>query len=538
MPPDVSLKMRSNHHNHKTDPAAPQRFMPNQIAKNTYIKKMIKQNKDVVLQNNTQDTQDTQDMQNMQDYQNMRNMQNNYGSISNIIKSVRPIHKTVPQMSSPIRSARPVSSSPKPNAYTDLHNQHAAPAPARHELDRALYNKVYRPRDASSMMYDDRSSVSSKKYAGYSSSLRTKSVTAVTPNTAVMPFTLTEPDTDMLNAAPILKVVPKPNHIRRSFTDEMEDVEHNAGRNSAHNVEQTQSDSENEKISRIRNKILKFTYNSVADKTDQISIAPDDQSSDDYIKISTRSEDTDRDTNTNTNTDTDRTATDADMDSEIVIDEIRGQNRSADDLQNRSVDNLASDVMPHQTQAQERSYTNTNTNTNTNRLNIVVGRGRVDPKGYRNLPLNISKTRPDALDPDYVMYVDPDQRVDADLQTTIEDVDFVSLDLADRLTDIRIYFDWSSFYCTAMHSIMDVLRVLSRVLGRSAKVYVPLYPDDKGVPADVARILADKAVKLKMPDMSISIVQGAYPLFDWQNSQRSQDLLNSVNRNIYLLISV
>lgn len=484
--------------------------MPNQIAKNTYIKKVVKQNKDVVTQN------DSPDMQNARDMQDYQNMQNNYGSISNIIKSVRPIHKTAPQMSSPIRSIRPISSSPKLNAYTDLNSSHMQhryqhTASAHPELDRALYNKVYRHRDAPSMKYDERSSISSKKYAGYTSSVTTKSVMPGMPgipNAAVMPFTSTEPDTDMLNAATILKVVPKPSHVRRSFNDEMEDAEHN-------NIEQTQSDDENEKISRIRNKILKFTYDSVTDKTDQISIA-DEQSSDSYVKIGTRSEDVDAGT--------DKT----DTDSEIMIDEIRRQNRSADGLQDISIDKSSGNVTQHQTHV--RSYTN--------RLNIVVGRGRVDPRGYRNLPLNIGKIIPDALDPDYVMYVDPDPRVDADLQTTIEDVDFVALDLADRLTDIRIYFDWSTFYCTAMHRITDVLHTLSRVLGRSVKVYAPLYPDDKGVPADVARILADKAVKLKMPDMSIRIVQGAYPLFDWQNEERSQDLLNSVNRNIYLLISV
>lgn len=172
-----------------------------------------------------------------------------------------------------------------------------------------------------------------------------------------------------------------------------------------------------------------------------------------------------------------------------------------------------------------------------NRLNIIVGRGRTDQKGNKNLPLNIGPES--GIDPNYIMYVDPDIKLDADIQIVIEEIDFIKLEFADHITDIRIYFDWSTFYCTAIHNIIDIIQVLHEVLEKDVTVYVPLYPEDKTIPSDVKRLIIDNKLrknKIMSSKIKVMIVHDEYPLFDWNNTQRKQDLIQSVNNDIYLMI--
>ena len=115
----------------------------------------------------------------------------------------------------------------------------------------------------------------------------------------------------------------------------------------------------------------------------------------------------------------------------------------------------------------------------------------------------------------------------------LEDVDFTQIGFSDQITDIRIYFDWSTFYCSALPNLVDVLIRIKQKIGRSVIVYAPLYPDDKTMPGDVKRYLVDNA-----PDIvQLMMVYGSYPLFDWNDQSRINDLETHVNSDMYLMIS-
>jgi hypothetical protein len=164
------------------------------------------------------------------------------------------------------------------------------------------------------------------------------------------------------------------------------------------------------------------------------------------------------------------------------------------------------------------------------RINIVVGRGRKSLQGGKNFPLN-----PVMEVGSYIMYVDQGEAADPDVIMKIEDLDFNDLGLDETIDDIRIYFDWSSFYCTAMPNITNIMNRIKKGIHRSVKVYVPLYAEDKTLPGDVKRLVLGSPDNTG--DIRLMLVYGAYPLFDWHEASRLDDLKQSVNPEMYLMIS-
>jgi hypothetical protein len=162
------------------------------------------------------------------------------------------------------------------------------------------------------------------------------------------------------------------------------------------------------------------------------------------------------------------------------------------------------------------------------RVNIIVGRGRNEVQGYRNLPLN------NIFNNSNILYIDSNEYSDPDILGLLEDIDFTQIGFTDIITDIRIYFDWSTFYCTALPNLIKILNHFKNELNRSIKVYVPLYPDDKSLPSDVKKYLIDDNLHL---NMKVMLVYGLYPLFEWDNQSRIKDMKDSINQNIYLMIS-
>jgi hypothetical protein len=163
-----------------------------------------------------------------------------------------------------------------------------------------------------------------------------------------------------------------------------------------------------------------------------------------------------------------------------------------------------------------------------NRVNIVVGRGSIYLKGNKNLPINPTIFVP------YVIYVDSNEKSEPDIPLLFENIDFAKIGFSNDITDIRIYFDWSSFYCTAISNMTKILDRIKTQINRPVKVYIPLYPEDKGVPGDVVRhVISNKPWNLHL---NLMLVYGEYPLFDW-NDSRIAELRECVNESIYLMIS-
>ena len=134
---------------------------------------------------------------------------------------------------------------------------------------------------------------------------------------------------------------------------------------------------------------------------------------------------------------------------------------------------------------------------------FIVGRGRTELVTHMNLPLNPAfMTR-------NVIFIDADPNVNPDICQYIENVDFNPFGICnnqdpDEHIEIRIIFDWASFYCGAMQNLTDIVAKI----GRKCQILVPLDKTENTIPLDVQRALNNNVFK-------ISINEGYYPLFDW-----------------------
>lgn len=153
-----------------------------------------------------------------------------------------------------------------------------------------------------------------------------------------------------------------------------------------------------------------------------------------------------------------------------------------------------------------------------NHIDFIVGRGRHLPVGCLNIPLNKSfNTR-------NIVYIDQDPFMCADIRLPLHEVDFESFGICNNmnnlndvkdndsemsLIDVRIIFDWSSFYCGALKHMHTVVKKI----GCNFQILVPMYPNENTIPKDIFRELADSR------KYDIKIVNGEYPLFDWSVSK-------------------
>lgn len=143
---------------------------------------------------------------------------------------------------------------------------------------------------------------------------------------------------------------------------------------------------------------------------------------------------------------------------------------------------------------------------------IVVGRGRKDIRGGLNISIN--KT----FNQDDIIYIDQDQLSEADIRLPLKDVDFTKIPLSS--SDLDIYFDWSSFYCDAMYCLKDKLVSISKI----THVYIPLEYHENKIPSEIT-------YEFKSNDFRIDLVDGEYPLFDWD-----KDVSKYINPDKYIRI--
>ena len=140
-------------------------------------------------------------------------------------------------------------------------------------------------------------------------------------------------------------------------------------------------------------------------------------------------------------------------------------------------------------------------------FDFIVGRGRSYPKGYINFPLNPFFIHRN------VVYIDPNPDMNADVLKYLDDVDFSNYGICDShdpdcKIDVRIIFDWSSFYCGALSNLTNTITKI----GRRCQILVPLNAPESLIPSEIIRELDNNI-------FTISIVEGAYPLFDWSKEK-------------------
>lgn len=145
---------------------------------------------------------------------------------------------------------------------------------------------------------------------------------------------------------------------------------------------------------------------------------------------------------------------------------------------------------------------------------FIIGRGKNAPRSYMNFPLN-PKLRKRNL-----IYIDPNPSMDSDIKQMLHDVDFSFFGICkeqDPMEEInvRFFFDWSTFYCTAVQSLTNVILGI----GRKCQIFVPLNNDEKTIPSDVKRELCSDI-------FTLTIVEGTYPLFDWNATNQTSESEN------------
>jgi len=154
---------------------------------------------------------------------------------------------------------------------------------------------------------------------------------------------------------------------------------------------------------------------------------------------------------------------------------------------------------------------------------FIIGRGKNNKHGNLNLQLNKNFNQRN------IIYIDPDVSVCADVQQLIEDIDFsqfgISLEFDPKEEiNIRFIFDWSCFYCTAIDHMMDIIHGLNR----RCEIFIPLYLNESIIPTIIR-------TKFNHPFIRIGLIEGQYPLFDWEDD--AVNITKHINPSKYILIS-
>jgi hypothetical protein len=144
-----------------------------------------------------------------------------------------------------------------------------------------------------------------------------------------------------------------------------------------------------------------------------------------------------------------------------------------------------------------------------NTICFIIGRGHIEYKSGLNIPIN------PLLLKHKLIYIDRNKDIKPDISSQLHEVDFKSFNIPDD-TIIKFYFDWSSFYCGGLDSILKITQDLKRTY----EIYVPLSSSENTIPSEIERTLF-------MRLYNIILVNDKYPLFDW-----SVPILPSTNRPI------
>ena len=120
----------------------------------------------------------------------------------------------------------------------------------------------------------------------------------------------------------------------------------------------------------------------------------------------------------------------------------------------------------------------------------IVGRGRRNVKGNKNIPINKNLLEKN------VIFIDLNEDSYPDYCA-----DFIDIKYNKKIKKIFL-FDWSTFYCSCIKNINKLLQKTENFT-----IYVPL---DKSEITISDEILDNK-------NFTSKIIKGNYPLFDWKN---------------------
>lgn len=160
---------------------------------------------------------------------------------------------------------------------------------------------------------------------------------------------------------------------------------------------------------------------------------------------------------------------------------------------------------------------------------VVVGRGRTPYRAHLNIPLNpLFNNR-------NVVYIDASPEVNPDICDQLINVDFTKFGITreqdpECKKSVRIFFDFSSFFCGGIQSIHKIAQQLRRPF----EIYTPLSPNENIVPSDIKQIMWQPVYDFILED-------GQYPLFDWgtgfvESYGRQNHIAEYVNPNKYIKI--
>jgi hypothetical protein len=161
-------------------------------------------------------------------------------------------------------------------------------------------------------------------------------------------------------------------------------------------------------------------------------------------------------------------------------------------------------------------------------IDLIVGRGRVslNGPGHMNIPLNPmfrTGVRNHLL-------IDSDPWTQADIRDLLENIDFdqILMEQGPGLKIIKFIFDWSTFYCSAIYSMVKIAHKLKY----DFEILVPLDPGEQRIPCEITDVMND-------PIFVTTVQHGFYPLFDPDPLNKNSDQTKSaINTEKYIMISV
>ena len=156
-------------------------------------------------------------------------------------------------------------------------------------------------------------------------------------------------------------------------------------------------------------------------------------------------------------------------------------------------------------------------------IDFIIGRGKNNPHGYRNIPIDPCLMKRN------VIFIDPNPAMDSDIKEWLHKIDFSQFGICitddpEQIINVRFIFDWSSFYCSAVSNMANVIRTIKH----RCQILVPLDQNENTMPHIIKVTYND-------PIFKPEIIEGLYPLFDWNRDDKQT--INVINPSRYIRIN-
>lgn len=158
-------------------------------------------------------------------------------------------------------------------------------------------------------------------------------------------------------------------------------------------------------------------------------------------------------------------------------------------------------------------------------IDFIVGRGKNYPSECMNIPMN------PLLNARNIILIDSNPMMGADIIDLLGNIDFTNFGISSQqdpqnLINLRFIFDWSTFYCSAIDSMVKITKHLKHKM----EILVPMESTDQWIPSEILEVMDD-------PMYRITVEDGYYPLFD-PEVKDSDQLKRIINTEKYIRIGV